>query len=158
MAENPIYYCRKCGVKLPLSGIAVQKHYEKVHFSDWTRDKELMGRMPKAFLVTEAKQVQTTKNVVKAVAAEAAELRAKEVPDTDESKKQREANKAAVMEKLAKCVEKLPYKESEPFHCPCCGRDVYFGMKITCTRERLNLCRECYNETRLSIPHKTRPI
>ena len=158
MAENTTYYCRKCGMKLSLSSTAVLKHYEKSHFSDWTRDKDLMARMPKAFLVSDAKSVQTPKNVAKAVAEKAAAKKALLVPDTPLSVQNREANKAMIMEKLTKCVEKLPYKGEELFDCPCCLRKVRTGMNITCTRERLTLCSDCYNATRLAIPHKTRPI
>ena len=51
MSEAGTYYCRKCGAKLMLTPEAVLKHYEKAHFSDWAANKELMARMPKAFVV-----------------------------------------------------------------------------------------------------------
>lgn len=158
MAETSQFYCRKCGAKLPLSGVAVQKHYEKAHFSEWTQNKELMGRMPKAFLVGEAKMVQTPTNVAKAVAEKAAAKKAMHVPDTPLSVQNREANKDAIMERLKSCVDKLPYKGEELYECPCCLRKVRLGMNIICKRERFTLCPDCYNETRLAIPHKTRPI
>ena len=69
--EEVTYYCRKCGAKLPLNADAILKHYEKAHFSEWAANKDLIARMPKAFVVTSTQNVQTVKNVQKNVAAEA---------------------------------------------------------------------------------------
>lgn len=156
--EEVTYYCRKCGTKLPLNADAILKHYEKAHFSDWAANKDLIARMPKAFVVTSAQHVQTVKNVQKSVAAEAEANKPIESPDTNETIAKREANKASIMERLKKCADKQQYKLKEPYTCECCGRQLNIGMIILCSRERFHLCYDCYNVTRFAIPHKTREM
>ena len=95
MSETATFYCRKCGAKLLLSSEAILKHYEKAHFSDWASNKDLIARMPKAFVVDSTQKVTTPKNVQNAVAAEAAANKPIESPDTKETIAKREANKAS---------------------------------------------------------------
>lgn len=156
--EDVTYYCRKCGAKLPLNADAILKHYEKNHFSDWAANKDLIARMPKAFVVTSTQNVQTVKNVQKNIAAEAEANKPIESPDTKETIAKREANKDAIMERLKKCADKQQYKLKEPYTCECCGRQLNIGMIILCARERFTLCYDCYNVTRFAIPHKTREM
>ena len=158
MSEGNIYYCRKCGAKLLLTPESVLKHYEKSHFSEWAANKDLMARMPKAFVVDATQKVSTPKNVQKAVAAEAAANKPIECPDDAESVAKREANKASIMERLRMCADKQQYKAKEPYTCECCGRQLNIGMIILCRRDRFTLCYDCYNATRSAIPHKTREM
>jgi len=158
MSETVTYFCRKCGAKLVLSSEAILKHYEKAHFSDWAANKDLMARMPKAFVVDSAKSVATPKNVQNAVAAEAAANKPIESPDTAETIAKREANKDSIMERLRMTKDKQQYKNKEPYTCECCGRQLNIGMIILCRRDRFTLCYDCYNATRSAIPHKTREM
>lgn len=158
MADIVSCFCRKCGAKVTFSGDAVSKHYEKFHFSDWTVNKDLMKRMPKAFVVDNAKDARTPDRVQKTMAQEAEANKPIVPTDTPEVLKQRAEKKEDIMARLTKCADKLPYKNKEPFTCECCGKVTNVGMTITCTRERFVLCNACYNETRLAIPHKTREI
>ncbi|MCQ2324008.1 MAG: hypothetical protein MJZ53_04060 [Paludibacteraceae bacterium] len=158
MADISTCLCRKCGAKIPFTGDAVSKHYEKFHFSEWTVNKDLMKRMPKAFVVDNSKDVRTPENVRKAVAKEAEDNKPIVPDDTPEITQKREANKDNIMARLTKCADKLPYKPKEPFICECCGKATNVGMNITCSRERFTLCYACYNATRLAIPHKTREM
>ena len=157
MSEITSCYCRKCGAKLALSAEAVLKHYEKAHFSEWAANKDLMARMPKAFVVDSAQKAHTPKNMQHAVAAEAAATKI-DSPDTDESKSKREANKESIMERLKMTADKQQYKLKEPYTCECCGRQLNIGMIILCRRDRFILCYDCYNATRSAIPHKTREM
>lgn len=158
MADTPTYYCRKCGMKLPLNAEAILKHYEKAHFSDWAANKDLIARMPKAFVVTSSQAAHTPKNVQKAMAAEAEANKPIECPDTAETKAKREANKEQIMQRLTLCADKQQYKLKDPYTCECCGRQLNIGMIIISRRERFILCYDCYNATRSAIPHKTREM
>jgi len=158
MADSTIYYCRKCGVKLPLNAEAILKHYEKAHFSEWAANKDLIMRMPKAFVVTSSQQAHTPKNMQKAIAAEAEANKPIESPDTKETIAKREANKEQIMKRLTLCADKQQYKQKEPYTCECCGRQLNIGMIIISRRERFTLCYDCYNATRSAIPHKTREM
>ena len=158
MSDIVTYYCRKCGAKLAFTPEAVLKHYEKAHFSEWAANKDLMARMPKAFVVDSAKSAATPKNMQKSVAAEAAANKPIESPDTEETLAKREANKESIMSRLTTCVDKQQYKNKEPYTCECCGRQLNIGMIILCRRDRFTLCYDCYNATRTDIPHKTREM
>ena len=158
MADLITCFCRKCGAKVSFSGDAVAKHYEKFHFSEWTVNKELMKRMPKAFIVDNTKEVRTPERVQKALAKEAEANKPIVPDDTPDIINKREIKKDEIMTRLTKCADKLPYKNKETFLCECCGKSTNIGMQITCTRERFILCYACYNATRIAIPHKTREM
>ena len=130
-----------------MSATAVSEHYEKRHFSDWAANKDVMQRMPKAFLSTSPKPQDPL-----AMAAP------KPVVEDPEVVSNREANKAGIMARLAKFHAQSPYHGPEQFECPCCLRKLTEGRLVVCTRERFILCTDCYNETRVAIPRKTHKV
>ena len=150
MEETTNYYCRICGTKLALNSAAVSKHYETKHFSEWTKNKDLILRMPKAFLSTSSRPTSKVSPVKKKDPEEVAAI-------LKAAKEQRALNRDSIMERLKTCADKLRYV-GEPYECPCCKRTLKLGVQVICSRERFILCYDCYNDTRLAIPHKTRPM
>lgn len=150
MAEETTYYCRKCGMKLPLDAAAISKHYEKAHFSDWATQKDLISRMPKAF-------VSTSKTGPQIPVAEKPKPVALIASDA-QAMAQQQANKDNIIQRLNTCRDKVLHKGPDTFVCECCKRTMSSGMRLLCNREHFTLCAECYNVCRIGIPHKTRDM
>lgn len=150
MAEETTYYCRKCGIKLPLNAAAISKHYEKAHFSDWAAQKDLIARMPKAFVCTSKSGPQ----IPVAPKPQPVSL----ISNNKEALANQKANKESIIERLNTCRDKILHKGPETFVCECCKRSMSSGMRLLCNREHFTLCPECYNACRMGIPHKTRDM